>query len=318
MHDLNEMAIFAKVVEEKSFTGAALKLGLPKSTVSRKISQLEERVGVRLLHRTTRQLRTTDSGASYYEYCARMVEQAAEADLHMQNLQVEPTGRIRVSVPMGFGNDFFSELISEFVVTYPKVRVDIFMDNRAVDLIDEEFDVAIRVADLPDSSMVARPLGPAVLMLVASPEYVEKHGQPETLNDLHDHDYIHFMDSPMEMIGPNGVQETYVEPRLMINDMRFSLKLVLKGRGIAAIPLMLCAQDLMKGNLVHLLPQYRFPHKTLNLVYPSRKQLSTKVLSFIEFVLEKCRPQAPWELEEKELMSKLDIPKTVPLKKANR
>lgn len=305
MHDLNEMAIFARVVEEGSFTRAAEKVGLPKSTVSRKISQLEERIGVRLLHRTTRQLRTTDSGASYYEYCARMVAEAEEADLLVQNMQAEPAGKIKITVPLGFGTEFFSGVVREFMQLHPKMALDIRMENKVVDLVGEDVDVAIRVADLPDSSMVARSMGTAVLMLVASPEYIAKRGTPETLGDLKDHDYIHYMDSPIEMVGPGGIQESYFHPRLIIDDMRFSLTLVLEGGGIAAIPLMLCAEHLMEGNLVRLLPNYHFPHRSLNLVYPSRKQLSTKVLAFIDFMLEKCRPQAPWEKAEIELMNRL-------------
>lgn len=310
MFDLNEMAIFAQVVETGSFTAAAEKLGLPKSSISRKVSQLEERVGVRLLNRTTRQIRLTEMGRQYYQYCARISEQAEEADRLIHNLQAEPSGRLTISAPTGVGTPFLGELISDFLERYPKVSIEIRLENHIVDLISEEVDVAFRVGQLQDSSIIARPLGVGSMILCASQGYANRYGIPQHPQELADHKFIHIDSSPLILKSEDYSIEIPV--RLINNDLRFNVDLVLSDFGIAPIPAMLCAEHLQSGAMVPVFPEFPLHNLTLYLVYASRKQLATKITTFVEYVLERCTPTPPWELIAEEVSARWKEKKSAP------
>lgn len=301
MFDLNEMAIFAQVVDAGSFTAAAERLGLPKSSISRKVSQLEERVGVRLLNRTTRQIKLTEMGRQYYQYCARISEQAEEADRLIHNLQAEPSGRLTISAPTGVGTPFVGELISDFLDRYPKVSIEIRLENHIVDLIDEEVDVAFRVGQLQDSSIIARPLGVGSMILCASPAYADRNGLPQSPMELADHSFIHYDSTPFILKGDG--YDVNIPIRLINSDLRFNVDLVLNDFGIAPIPAMLCAEYLKNGAMLPVLPNYPLHNMALHLVYASRKQLATKITTFVEYVLERCTPTPPWEIIASEVSS---------------
>lgn len=295
MQDLNEMAIFAVVVGSGSFTKAAEKLKLPKSTVSRKVSQLERRVGVRLINRTTRNLKPTETGKIYHQHCLKMLEQAEEADRVVNNMQAEPSGLLRISTPLAFGTPFFVSTIKSFLDKYPKVNIEIVADNKPVDMLEEEIDIAFRIGTLSDSSLVTRNLGTARLSLCASPEYLEKNGMPESIEDLHSHTCVSHPIAPWVFIR-NG-QEVQIEPncRMIANDMEMLKNMAMEGMGIAAAPQILISDDVKQGRLVTLLPDTPFIERTFYLVYPSRKEPPSKVVAFTDFMFSSCQPIPPWE-----------------------
>jgi len=295
MQDLNEMAIFAVVVGSGSFTKAAEKLKLPKSTVSRKVSQLERRVGVRLINRTTRNLKPTETGKVYHEHCLKMLEQAEEADRVVNNMQSEPSGLLRISTPLAFGTPFFVSTIKSFLDHYPKVNIEIVADNKPLDMLDEEIDIAFRIGPLSDSSLVTRNLGTARLSLCASPEYLEKHGTPKRLEDLHQHTCLAHPAAPW--VFNRAGQEVQIEPRcrMIANDMEMIKNMALEGMGIAAAPQILLSEDVRQGKLVTILQDTPFIERTFYLVYPSRREPPSKVVAFTEFMFSSCQPIPPWE-----------------------
>jgi len=294
MQDLNEMAIFAVVVGCGSFTKAADKLKLPKSTVSRKVSQLEKRVGVRLINRTTRNLKPTETGKLYYENCMRMLEQAEEADRIVNNMQSEPTGLLRISTPLAFGIPFFTDILMRFTKQYPKVNLEIISDNKTLDMLDEEIDIAFRIGPLEDSSLVARNLGTARLSLVASPGYLAKSGVPRSIDDLHEHTCITHPDHDWVFMTRNGEEAPTIQSRLAANDVEMIRMLALGDFGVGAVPQLLVADDVRAGNLKLLCQDTPFQERTFYMVYPSRREPPSKVVAFTEFMLENT-VNPPWE-----------------------
>src|SRR5689334_9657853 len=179
--DLNDIVVFTKVVETKSFTGAADALGLPKSTVSRKLAQLEERLGVRLVQRTTRKLALTDIGEAYYERASRIVADIAAAEQVVTDMQSTPRGRLKITAPIDLSTKYLGGIIAEFVATHPDVNVELDATDRIVDLIEEGFDVAVRFGPLPESTLIARKLAPVAGVLCASPAYLARRPAPATI-----------------------------------------------------------------------------------------------------------------------------------------
>jgi len=295
MQDLNEMAIFAVVVGSGSFTKAAEKLKLPKSTVSRKVSQLEKRIGVRLINRTTRNLKPTETGKLYYEHCVNMMDQAEEADRVVTNMQSEPSGLLRISTPLSFGTPFFVGAIKRFLDQYPKVNIEILSDDKQIDMLEQEVDIAFRIGPLSDSSLVARNLGTARLSLCASPAYLAKHGTPKNLNDLDNHTCLSHPISPWSFSGPNGQIDIEPKSRMITNDMEILRKMTIEGFGIAAAPQILISEDIRKGRLITVMPETPFVERTFYLVYPSRREPPSKVIAFTEFIFSICQPIPPWE-----------------------
>lgn len=295
MQDLNEMAIFAVVVGSGSFTKAAQKLKLPKSTVSRKVSQLERRIGVRLINRTTRNLKPTETGKIYYEHCVKMLDQAEEADRAVNKMQAEPSGRLRISTPLAFGTEFFVSTIKRFLDMYPKVSVEVISDNNIVDMLDEEIDIAFRVGPLSDSSLVARNLGTARFSLCASPNYLKQHGEPKSIASLDEHACLAHPDAAW--VFKNAGEEVHYQPksRLLANDMEMLKNSALAGMGIAALPQVLIMDELKEGRLERVLPDIAINERTLYLVYPSRREPPSKVVAFTEFMFDTKQPAPPWQ-----------------------
>lgn len=298
MIDYNEMAIFAKVVDAGSYTRAADKLGLPKSTVSRKISQLEERLGVRLLHRTTRAIKPTEMGKAYYNHCSQMVAEAEEAQRSIHQLQAEPSGLLRITAPVAFGSNFLVETVHSFLAAYPQVRVDVILDNKVLDLVEDEIDVAFRIGPMSDSSLVARNLGTIRLIMCASPDYVKKHGAPRTITELSKHNCIMHNNISWVLQGPHGRVDAEVDGRILVNDMDMTKRMLINGYGVGLLPITMACDEIGRGQLVQVLPEYHFPDRDIYLVYHSRRQLPTKVVAFIDFVMERCKPIAPWEMHK--------------------
>lgn len=297
--DLNEMAIFVRVVESGSFTGAAKALGLPKSTVSRKITQLEERLGVRLIQRTTRSLSLTDTGSAYHAHCARILAEIEEANIAVTQMQTTPTGTLRITAPVLFGSTVLSGLVAEYMELYPLVNIDLVLSDQFLDLVQDGIDVAFRVGQLEDSSLIGRYLGDVTAMVCASPDYLAKFGKPTHPDDLRNHQIISISNrSQWTLIGPEKEEHTFnFKPRLQVNDMSSLYTLTLSGAGIASLPVLIAASAIKSKNLVPLLCDWPFEAYPIHTLYASNRHLSAKVRSFVDFVIERVRPNPPWVVD---------------------
>jgi len=297
MVNLNDMVIFTRVVETGSFTSAAKLLGLPKSTVSRKVSQLEESLGVRLLDRTTRALHLTEIGATYFEHCARIVSEAEEANLTVTHMQATPRGKLRITAPTEFGTLYLGEIVAEYLERYPQVQIELDFSNRVVDLIEEGFDLAIRAGALPDSSLIARKLAGEGVFICASPTYLQTQGRPRTPEDLSRHEMIFSPASPrghLKLVSDQGETITVtIRGRLHVNSLATARDAAVAGLGLAALPEMICWEDLRAGRLQIALEGWSLPGSGLYFVYPSPRHLSAKVKTFMDFLQEKFSPP-PW------------------------
>ncbi len=294
--DLNELFVFTRVVQAGSFVAAARALGMPKSTVSRKVSALEARLGARLLHRTTRTLSLTDVGRTYYEHAARAIAEVEEAEAAVTSLEEAPRGLLRVTTPLNF--EFLAPIVSAFLERHPEVRLELVGADRVVDLVQEGFDVAVRAGALADSSLVARSLGALQNFLVASASFVDRHGAPEAPADLARFECVSFGAGPDRgswRLVRDGREETVtVGGRLVVNDFEFLEDAVRAGLGIAMLPVFRIAVDLKAKRLVRILPAWCSPAMPLWAVYPSARHLSPKVKAFVEHVREHMTPP-PWE-----------------------
>lgn len=298
MIDWNEMVVYCKVVETGSFVGAARALGLPKSTVSRKVAGLEERLGVRLLHRTTRVVRTTPVGHVYFERCARLVSDAEEADRLVTSAQERPTGLLRITTSSLVAERWLCAIVADYLSANPDVRVDLMITNRMVDLVDEGYDVALRAGILPDGDLVARRLQPGRTVLVASPAYLERRGVPRSIDDLSRHDCVIADSDSSRGVWSFGDLRLAVSGRLAVNDIRLARDAALAGLGIARLPSFLVGEDVLQGRLLRVLPQLPDTFGGLYAVYPSRRHLSTAVRSFVDFCIERFRAAPPWTEED--------------------
>lgn len=292
MADLNEMVVFASVVDAGSFTGAAKKLGQPKSTLSRRITRLENRLGVRLLQRTTRALHLTDAGETYYAYCARVAAEAQEAEEAINNTKAEPSGPLKITAPINFAT-ILPWLVAGFMERYPKVTVQILCTDNLVDIIGEGVDAAFRFGDLQDSSFIARKLGSDRGVLCASPAYLKSAPPLDRPEDMVNHHCISYNAPPLggswNFHGPKGIQTVKVYPRLAAYNLEIMRGATLAGIGVCQLPLALCGADIDAGRLQVLLPDWSFGGVDLNLLYPSSRLLSSKARAFIDFAVEKFR-----------------------------
>ncbi|OUS28223.1 hypothetical protein A9Q99_11850 [Gammaproteobacteria bacterium 45_16_T64] len=298
--DLDEMGVFAAVVEYGGFAKASERLGMPKSTVSRRVSHLEESLGVRLLNRTTRQVKLTDAGELYFQHCQRVVSEADQGRRAVQNMQAEPSGALRIGMPISFCMPFIQEMIHCFLERYPKIDIEIILDNKRADIVAEDIDLVFRVGDLPDSSLIARPIGFGHLLLVASPGYLAVNGQPKTMEELDNHSVMRHTAAPLHLTKG---EETFVlksNPRLVINDMSMIHQMAVRSTGIGLVPNTVAVDSLSSGTLVRVLPEYFMGPNPFYLVYASSRLQTTKVTAFIDFALERVRAMAPWNQMEKE------------------
>jgi DNA-binding transcriptional LysR family regulator len=293
--DLNQLIIFAKVVETRSFTAAGRELGLPKSTVSRKVAQLEERLGAVLLERTTRKLSLTEVGAAFYERCARISLEVDEAEHAVQGHR-DPQGLLRLTAPPEFATACLSELVSEFLLMHPRVDIELELTDRAVDMIEEGVDLAIHVGPLVDAGSAARLLGPIPRYLVASPSYLQRRGIPERPQDLEHHDLV-VLGNPrrtptLELRGREG--ESVVignRPRLVANSVTTLRDAVLAGVGVGMLPAFRCAEELENGALRSFLHDWTHTDAPSHAVYPSSRHLSAKVRSFLDYLVARLQSE---------------------------
>ena len=288
--NLNETAAFVAVVTQGSFTGAAKSLGLPKSTVSRQIKRLEERLGVQLLHRTTRRHHLTEAGTTYFERCRPALERVSEAESLLEELSSEPRGVLRVASPSGDGRMWRWLDLTGFLRRYPEVELEIFAGQRSVDMIAEGIDVALRGGALKDSTTVARSLMESALFFAASPTYLQQHGTPHTLADLAGHRQLVFRPGPKVMstafAGPNGTEHWTPRPTVAANDFSVLIDLAAQGQGIATCELAQTYDLLQSGDLVPVLPDYAATGSGFWVVRPAGKLVAPKTRVFIDHVVD--------------------------------
>jgi DNA-binding transcriptional LysR family regulator len=288
--NLDDLAVFVRVVEERGFASAARELGVPTSTVSRAIARLESQTGVRLLHRTTRALRPTSDGHDLYAAVGPAVTTLRSAARALEPSTRKPKGRLRVTAPNDLGAAFLATVVVAFADRYPLVNVEFSLTNQHTNLVGEGFDVAVRAtARLSDSSLVARKLGELQLRMYASPKYLEKHGSPASWADLQRHQCVVFRGTDLTrtwaLRRAEGEEPVLVRGRIGADDFTFVRSVVLAGGGIGMLPDINSAADEASGRLVRVLPEFHAPGASLYVVYPSARNVPLRVTAFRDFVV---------------------------------
>lgn len=289
MELLNDMALFVEVAKVRSFRRAAEALGMPNSTLSRRISGLEKAIGLRLLHRTTRKIELTEAGQLYFDRCKRIVEEARLAHEELGEMVAQPSGLLRASLPVDFANIFLAPLIAEFATRYPGIRFEFDLTPRQVDLVSEPVDVVIRMGEPPDSSLIARKLCSLRRYLYASPEYLGRVGEPGHPSELAERECLRLSAPRMDQWKlSNGDEkiEVRVDGRFQLNSVGMIRRLATLGLGIALLPEGVAADDVASGKLRRLLPQW---HAQPIAVYAltETRLLPAKTQRFIEFLRER-------------------------------
>lgn len=300
MDRLAAMEAFVRAADTRSFSEAARQLRLSKSVVSRQIAALEAELGARLLQRTTRTLTLTEAGRVYLERARRILADVEEADRSVGQLEGSPRGRLRVNAPMSFGFLHLAAAIPDFLARYPAVRIDMSMTDRYVDLIEEEFDVAVRIGSLKDSSLVARKLAPVRMVVCASPAYLAHRGIPGRPEDLALHDCLSNTNasaiSEWRFLGPDGkLQLVEVSGRLSANNGDALQAAARAGAGLVYLPSFIVGCDLQEGRLISVLDRFAITGSTVNAVYPHSRHLSPKVRVFVDFLAERFGPHPYWD-----------------------
>lgn len=292
MNDLNEIVYFTAVVEQNGFSAAARFLDIPKSSVSRYVARLESRLGVRLLERSTRNLRLTEVGSSYYERCKAILDELDDAEQNIAQLRQEPSGIVRVSCPTGIAQSTLARIIPGFMARYPQLRVQVIATNRAVDLFGEKVDVAIRARlRLADESLAMRKLGISRLVFAASPGFAAENALPSSPAELGQLPFLSFQEETLRpswtLIGPGGIKRAATfEPALWTSEFNILVAAARAGRGIALLPREIAAPEIAAGHLLHVFPQWHAEDVTVYLVFPSRRGMSPTVRVLIDYLVE--------------------------------
>jgi DNA-binding transcriptional LysR family regulator len=289
--DLNRIATFVRVVEAGTFTHAAKQLGVPVSSVSRAVAALEDELGARLLHRTTRKLSLTDGGQHFFQRMQTVVTETAEAALAVAGFASDPRGLVRITAPHDLGGGRrFPDLVARLVRRHPGLVLELKLTNNFVDLVAEGMDLAIRAGALVDSSLVARKVSGSELGIFASPEYLRRRGAPRRPSDLVQHDCLTYGGRegklPWRLSGPRGHQTIVVSGPVICNDMVFLREAVLTGIGLGLVPVEIVMNEVKAGRLVRVLPKYGYPGGGIYVVWPSQKLVPARVVAVREMLIE--------------------------------
>ncbi|MFM5295625.1 LysR family transcriptional regulator [Aeromonas veronii] len=282
--DLELMGLFATVVEQGSFTRAAELLGMPKSSVSQKISRLESQLGVRLLQRTTRRLSLTPQGELYVEHCQGLQAMARSANLAMARLRSAPAGRVRITAPEATGTLLLGRILAEFRALYPEVVLELTLSDEQLDLVGEGYDLALRAAPLKDSSLICRRIGQVARHLVAAPAYLAAHGMPQQLSELGRYACLVHSAMPVWPLQEGGWRP---QGACVSNSLLALREMALHDGGIALLPHHVCEGDLVAGRLQKVLPDQPIPANPFYLIYPSREHLAPALRTLMDFVAER-------------------------------
>jgi DNA-binding transcriptional LysR family regulator len=299
MDTLSGFTVFTKVVETGGFSAAARELNMSKSAVSKHIAKLEDHLGVRLLNRTTRKLSPTEVGTAFYERARRIVQDVEETEQAISALHTEPRGTLRLNAPMSFGISHVAPALSDFLVRYPDIKVDMVLNDRVVDLLDEGFDVAIRIIQLPDSTLIARKLAPFRLACCATPGYWEEHGIPTCPSDLQNHNcliYSYLLNqNEWPFQGPDGTIPVKVSGNIRANNGDALRRTALNGCGVFLSPTFIVSDDLKSGHLKAVLTDFIKTDLAIYAVYPHNRYLSAKVRVFVDFLAEYYGAEPYWD-----------------------
>ncbi|MEQ8603036.1 MAG: LysR family transcriptional regulator [Marivibrio sp.] len=302
MHDLSGIAVFAAVVEAGSFTKAGDKLGLSKSAVSKQITKLEERLGAQLMNRTTRRLSLTEVGQAFYERCRRIVAEAEEAELAVTRLQVAPRGILRLSAPVSFGIEHLGPALPDFMAQHPEVQIDMECADRQVDLVEEGFDMAVRIGRMRDSSLIAKRIAYSRRKVLAAPGYWAEHGKPAHPDELTQHrclTYAYLQTAQnWEFQDPETGKPFTVTVNsgpLHSNNGHVLAHAAAGGRGVIYTPTFICRSELRAGRLESALDAFDAEPIGVHAVYPPNRHLSAKVRAFIDFLAARfAGPEETW------------------------
>lgn len=297
MDVLQAMKTFTAVVEAGSFVGAMDAIGLSKPAVSRHVNELEARLGTRLLQRTTRRISLTSEGQAYYQRCKEILLAVQEAETEVGSTSAQAHGRLRIGAPQTFGALHLSALWGRFAAENPQVSLDIVLTDRVVDMVEEGYDLVVRIAQLSDSSLVSRSLARTRMVLCASPQYLAQHGEPTRLQDLTEHAVVSYSywssGDVWSFQCPKGEESVRTKPRIHANNGDTCRAAALAHQGIVLQPDFLVHEDLRSGALVELLPHLRGTELGIFAVYPTRKQLPLKVRRLVDFLADALK-SPPW------------------------
>jgi DNA-binding transcriptional LysR family regulator len=290
MADFDAMETFVAVMRASSFRGAAQALHIPRSTVSQRIARLEERLGARLLERTTRAVRATPAGRAFFDHCVRILADVEEAERAIGDDESAPRGVLRVASSLLFGHVFLSPVAAEFARKHPDVEIEVVAVNRRVNLVEEGFDLAVTFMEVDDdSSLMSRKLESAYHVVCASPAYLAEHDVPKTPEDLREHQCVVFgesRDASWRFERGSDVRRIAVHGRMSVSSFSMAHDAAIRGVGIAAIPLVLCGEDLRAGRLISLFPDWRVNRTEMRIVYPSNRYLAPRVRLFVDALVE--------------------------------
>ena len=298
MDALTDIAVFVRVVERGSFTLAAGDLALSRAVVSKYLSRLEDRLGARLLHRTTRRLSLTEAGAALFEASRGALERIEEAEAAVAHFQTKPRGRLRVSAPMSFGILHLGPAMADFAGAYPEITLDVRLDDRFVNLVEDGFDVAVRIGALTDSSLVARKIATTRAVTCASPAYLAEHGEPETPEDLASHNCLvySYLADVWRFTAPDGREiPVAVKGSLRINNGIVLAEAAVAGHGILVTPSFYVAPLMRSGRLKQILPRFKLKEIGIHAVYPQRGHVPPKVRAFVDFLAQRFGRKPEWE-----------------------
>ena len=302
MDKFQEMQAFVAVVDQGSFVRAAEALGTSKAAISRQVADLEHRLGIRLLNRTTRRLSMTDEGQLFHLRCTDLLNGLEEAESELSLRRGTPSGRLRISAPVTFGISYLAPLWGKFLQQHPKISMEVTLSDHTVDLVEDGFDLAVRISRAPHPTHIARRLASTTMVLCASPAYLERHGTPEHPQDIADHNVISYTywssKDEWEFTLPTGKIETVMtRPRLHANSGDTCVAAALQAQGIVLQPDFLVHQPLRDGLLVQLLPHYQTAELGIYAVYTSREHLPLKLRSLIDFLVDSFR-QPAWTVNQ--------------------
>jgi DNA-binding transcriptional LysR family regulator len=300
MDKLTSIRAFTRVVQHGSFAAAARDLRLSRSAVSKYVIELEQELGSQLLVRTTRSASPTENGQAYYERCIAILADLEEADLAVARLQSEPRGLLRVNAPMSFGTLHLGRAIADFMEKYPELQIQLILSDQQIDPVQEGFNVTLRIADLPSSSLIARKIAPALRVVCAAPSYLARRGIPKHPAELRDHDCLAYgylaTGNQWKLTGPDGDHWIHIPWRLCTNNGEVLRDAVVRGRGIALLPTFIVGADLQEGSLRSILTDYTTPEISIYAIYPQTRHLSVKVRVFIDFLIERFGGRQYWDL----------------------
>jgi len=305
MNRFENMDTFIRVVEAGSISGAADRLNVAKSAVSRRLKELEKHLGVELFHRTTRQMNLTDTGRAFYHQAVRILDDVLEAEIATSQAHGTLKGSLKIALPSTFGLMHMGPIINDFIKEHPQIEFDLDFNDREVDLIQEGFDLAIRIANLPDSSLIARRIAPIKTVICASPDYLEQMGTPRSPEDLREHqclvysllrdfEYWYLTDADSKEI------KIKIHPYLKASTGEFLKDAAVKGQGIILVPTFIAYKEIENGSLIPLLKDYTSPQINAYAIYPQTRHLSQRVRAFVDLLVKRFEGTPYWDLCLKE------------------